>query len=42
MPKSKKGHTKGKRETEFAHNPAYCMIVPDEKEGDGIVSTGQS
>ena len=36
----------GKRsDTEYAHNPSYCMILPDaEKAGkeDEIVSTGQS
>lgn len=35
---------KKKADTEYAHNPRYCMIMPDAEERDDkdIGSTGQS
>lgn len=43
--KTKKEQLNGKRDdTKYAHNPRYCMILPDaaEADEDEIVSTGQS
>ncbi len=33
-----------KKKKEYAHNPRYCMILPDASKADGedVVSTGQS
>ena len=33
---------KKKKGTKYPHNAHYCMIAPDEKGGDGVVSTGES
>ena len=41
---SKKKKVKGQQGTEYAHNPRYCMILPDAAHADeeDIISTGQS
>lgn len=42
---TKKKDLNGKRDdVKYAHNPRYCMILPDaeENEEEDIVSTGQS
>ncbi len=33
---------KKKSENAYAHNPHYCMILPDAKTDEEIVSTGES
>ena len=43
--KTKKKQLNGKRDdTKYAHNPRYCMILPDaaKKDEEEIASTGQS
>ncbi len=45
MSDTKKEDLNGKRnDTDYAHNPRYCMILPDAAEADegNVVSTGQS
>lgn len=45
MSNTKKKDLNGKRnDTDYAHNPRYCMILPDAAEADeeDVVSTGQS
>ena len=45
MPDTKKSQLNGKRDdVKYAHNPRYCMILPDADEADeeNIISTGQS
>lgn len=45
MSDTKKKALNGKRsDTDYAHNPRYCMILPDAAEADeeDVVSTGQS
>ena len=38
------GDSMKKKKTDYAHNPHYCMIMPDSEERDDedIASTGQS
>ena len=44
MPKKSKTQKKGSEGTGYAHNPRYCMILPDAAAPDeeDISSTGQS
>lgn len=41
---SKKKKKGAKQDTDYAHNPHYCMILPDATKDDeeNITSTGQS
>ena len=41
MPNKKKGT---EEDVKYAHNPRYCMILPDAADADeeDVVSTGQS
>ena len=41
---SKKKKKKQTKNTQYAHNPRYCMILPDAANADeeNITSTGQS
>ena len=45
MPENKKKKKKKKKiDTDYAHNPRYCMILPDAARADeeNISSTGES
>ena len=44
MSKKKKEKQKALVQTSYAHNPRYCMILPDAEDPDAedISSTGQS
>lgn len=44
MPKKKQKKQQKKQDTQYPHNPRYCMILPDaaHKDEEGIVSTGES
>ncbi len=44
MPKKAKNKRKKKVDTNFAHNPRYCMIMPDavRRDDEDIAPTGQS
>jgi hypothetical protein len=45
MPDTEKKELNGKRDdVKYAHNPRYCMILPDadEPEETNVISTGQS
>lgn len=44
MKETKKPHDGERSDTKYAHNPRYCMILPDADESyeEDIVSTGQS
>ena len=33
---------KKKKQISYAHNPNYCMIMPDAKDDKSIASTGKS
>ena len=44
LEKSKRKFKKKKVDTDYAHNPRYCMIMPDadERDDEDITPTGQS